>query len=105
MKILFDQGVPAPLRRFLPGHAVVTAYESGWSTLQNGDLIRAAESSGFDAFVTTDRNLKYQQNLKNRKMAILVLLSTNWPDIRRKAHQVAEKISKLRATDYEELEI
>lgn len=62
MRILFDQGTPAPLRKFLASHEVVTAYEQGWSTLKNGDLIAAAEAEGFEIFVTTDSNLKYQQN-------------------------------------------
>ncbi len=105
MKILFDQGAPAPLRRFLPGHTVVTAYELGWSTLQNGELIQAAESGGFEAFVTTDRNLKYQQNLRYRKIAILVLRSTSWPKIQLKVDQIAADISRLRDGDYIEIEI
>lgn len=105
MKILFDQGVPAPLRRFLPGHAVITAYEQGWSTLRNGDLIRAAETAGFQVFVTTDRNLKYQQNLKRRRMAIVVLLSTSWPKIRQIAAIVASGIEAARDGDYNEIVI
>jgi hypothetical protein len=59
MRVLFDQGTPAPLRGALTGHLVSTAYEMGWSTLSNGDLLEAAETQ-FDAFVTTDQNLRYQ---------------------------------------------
>ena len=77
MKILFDQGTPAPLRSVLVNLSVVTAYEKGWSTLKNGDLILAAESEGFEVFVTTDSKLKYQQNLQRRTIAIVVLLSTS----------------------------
>jgi hypothetical protein len=77
LKILFDQGRPAPLRHSLAGHMVQTSYEMGWSTLKNGELIRLAEAEGFEVFVTTDTNLKYQQNLSGRKIAILVLLSTS----------------------------
>ncbi len=82
MRVLFDQGTPAPLRQFLLDHEVETAYERGWSSLQNGELIAAAESAGFAVFVTTDRNLKYQQNLAVRRLAIVVLLTTSWPRIR-----------------------
>jgi hypothetical protein len=57
--VLFDQGTPAPLRHALAGHVVETAYERGWSSLKNGELIAAAESAGFEVFVTTDKNLKY----------------------------------------------
>jgi predicted nuclease of predicted toxin-antitoxin system len=104
VKILFDQGVPAPLRRFLPGHAVITAYEQGWSTLQNGDLIRAAESAGFELFVTTDRNLKYQQNLKDRDMAILVLLTTNWPKIQKSLNPLIVAVAETQKGGYVEVE-
>jgi hypothetical protein len=63
MRILFDQGTPVPLRALLPGHVVATVYELGWSQLQNGELIRQAELAGYEAFVTTDQSLRYQQQL------------------------------------------
>lgn len=63
MRVLFDQGAPVPLRKMLHGHSVSTAYELGWNCLGNGELIAKAESAGFDVLVTTDKNLKYQQNL------------------------------------------
>ena len=71
MRILFDQGTPAPLRRELVGHLIKTAYEMGWADLQNGASLDAAERD-FDAFITTDQNLQYQQNLSGRRLAILV---------------------------------
>ena len=77
MKVLFDQGTPVPLRTHFTSHHVSTAYELGWSTLKNGELLAAAESNGFEVFVTTDASLAYQQNLSNRKIAIVVL-STTW---------------------------
>ena len=82
MKVLFDQGTPAPLRHFLAGHDVETAYERAWSQVKNGALIAAMEQAGFEVLVTTDQNLKYQQNLTGRKVAIVVILTTNWPRIR-----------------------
>ena len=57
MRILFDQGTPAPLRKALTHHDVATAYEMGWSLLTNGDLLKEAEAS-FDAFVTSDQSLQ-----------------------------------------------
>lgn len=72
MRILFDQGTPVPLRRFFPDHQVSTAYAEGWSNFQNGDLLAAAEGR-FDLFITTDKNLRYQQDLRGRTLAILVL--------------------------------
>lgn len=80
MRILFDQGTPAPLRQSLTAHTVSTAYEMGWSALSNGDLIDAAEAQ-FDVFVTTDQNLKYQQNLTGRRLAILDLPYASWPKL------------------------
>ena len=81
MKVLFDQGTPAPLRRALDGHSVETAYERGWSSLQNGELVAAAETAQFEVLITTDKNLKYQQNLATRTLSIVVLLTTSWPRI------------------------
>ena len=72
MRVLFDQNAPRPLARFLVNHQVIRAAELGWSELRNGDLLSAAEEGGFDLFVTADRNLAYQQNLKDRKLAIVV---------------------------------
>ena len=62
MKILFDQGKPAPLRRYLSGHSVDTAYERGWSDLRNSDLLDKAEMEGYELLITTDQNLRHQQN-------------------------------------------
>jgi hypothetical protein len=103
MRILFDQGTPAPLRRHLVGHEVVTADEMGWSGLDNGNLLRAAESV-FDAFITTDQNLEYQQNLTSRKLAILVLPTTSWPVIKRHIPEIVAAVSELRPGDYRKLE-
>ncbi|MGH8747270.1 MAG: hypothetical protein ACREUK_12370 [Burkholderiales bacterium] len=94
MRILFDQGTPTPLRDHLPGHSVETAYERRWSTLRNGELLARAEAE-FDLLVTTDRNLKSQQNMKGRKLAILVLPTTNWLRLRIVADRIAEFASTL----------
>jgi hypothetical protein len=105
VKVLFDQGTPAPLRKALTGHTVETAFERGWSTLQNGLLITAAEEAGFEVFVTTDRNLKYQQNLATRTIAIVVLLTTSWPRIERQLPRVVAAIHESTPTGYIEVHI
>lgn len=102
MRILFDQGTPAPLRHALTGHHVSTAYEVGWAQLTNGDLLNAAEQS-FDALITTDRNLRYQQNLGGRRLAILVLPTTSWPTIQRHLFEVTAAVNELRSGDFVEL--
>lgn len=105
MKILFDHGTPVPLRSALAGHDVSTAFERGWQQLKNGELLAAAEGAGFDAFVTTDQNLGYQQNLSGRRLAILVLPFANWPRLRRHSHLVADAVNALSAGAYVELSI
>ena len=105
MKILFDLGAPAPLRRYLVGHEVQTAYESGWSDLSNGDLLRAAEDAGYQLFLTTDQNLVYQQNLRGRQIAIVVLLSTSWPRISRRVDEIAGIVNAIGPGGYAEIAI
>ena len=105
MKILFDQGTPVPLRKLLPEHSIITAYERGWQTLENGELITTAESDGFEAIVTTDQNLKYQQNLTGRSISIVVLSSTSWPRIRDNADAIRVALDNLAPTSFLEIEI
>lgn len=102
MKILFDQGTPAPLRREFAGHEVITAHEMGWSDLSNGDLLRAAEST-FDLLVTTDQGLRYQQNLSGRRLAILVLPTTSWPRIQQHVSQITAAVAAITPGDFQQL--
>ena len=103
MKLLFDQGTPVPLRTHLPGHTVETTYERGWSNLKNGDLLLRAEAEGFDALVTTDQQLRHQQNLTGRKIGVVVLMTTSWPRIRGHIDSVVQVIDNLRPGSYEEI--
>ena len=105
MKILFDQGTPVPLRRHLPGHAVDTAYERGWAALANGELITAAENDGYSLLLTTDQNLRYQQNSAGRQLAILVLLSTSWPRIQRHLDTIQDAVNAIVPGAYQEITI
>lgn len=105
MNILFDQGVPVPLRLHLAGHTVTTTYEQGWSTLANGELLDAAESAGFQVMITTDQNLKRQQRLKGRAVAIVVLMSTSWPRIEKRVDDVSMAVDRVRPGQYVEVPI
>ena len=105
MRLLFDQGTPVPLRRFLPGHEVSTTYERGWSSLINGDLLDRAEQEGFTVFVTTDSNLKYQQNLAFREISIVALTTTSWPRIQRAIDVVVRTIDDASGRSYTEVQI
>ena len=69
MLILFDQSTPVPIRKFLKSHTVKTAFQLGWATLKNSELLKAAEDAGFDVFITADKNMQYQQKLTGRKLA------------------------------------
>jgi hypothetical protein len=102
MKILFDRGTPAPLRNALTAHTISTAYEMGWSHLDNGELLKRAEER-FDAFITTDKNLRYQQNLEHRRLAILILPSTSWPTIQAYLSQIIAAVDQLQQGDLCEL--
>lgn len=105
MKILFDQGTPVPMRRQITGHTIKTAYEQGWSDLSNGELLNAAEDAGFDLLVTTDQNLRYQQNLRQRHIGIVVLLSTSWPRIRPRVDEIRHIIDAMPPGGYAEIPI
>jgi hypothetical protein len=100
--VLFDQGVPAPLRDHLPGHDVKTAFELGWSTLVNGELLTRAEER-FDAIITTDHNLQQQQNLSGRRIAVLVLPTTSWPRLQGMTRAIADAVGSLEPGQYLEL--
>jgi hypothetical protein len=102
MRILFDHGTPAPLRRALVGHDVETAYEKDWADLSNGDLLKAAEET-FDLLIKTDQSLRYQQNLSGRQLAILVLPTTSWPDLRRHLSQIQAAVASMRPGGFLEM--
>ena len=105
MRILFDQGTPVPLREYLRQHEIATAFERGWSHLKNGELLDVAERDGFGVLVTTDTNLKFQQNLSGRRITIVVLLSTSWPRIELASAQVAKIIDTATPGSYAEVQI
>lgn len=105
MRILFDQGTPAPLRRLLEPHEVSTAYELGWSTLTNGELLSVAQARRFDVLITTDTHLKHQQNLKARSIAIVVLDTTSWPRIRPIGDAIVAAVEAAVAGSYTELHV
>jgi len=96
-KILFDQGTPVPLRDFLPGCDVQVAFDLGWGKLKNGALLTAAEAGGFECMVTTDKNIAYQQNLSRRKIALVVLPTTNWPKLSGMTGVIAQVVASIGA--------
>jgi hypothetical protein len=89
MRIRFDHGAPAPLIPFLEGHTVTKAKDAGWDKLVNGELLKAAEEAGFALLLTTDKNMASQQNLKSRRIAIVVLGNSQWRIVQRHVRRIA----------------
>ncbi len=94
--------MPQPLRRLLAQFEISTAQEMGWGRVKNGELLKRAEGV-FDAFLTSDQQLKYQQNLKGRRLAILVLSTNRWPIVKVKTAEIIAAIQALKPGDYLEL--
>ena len=105
MLILFDNGTPAPLRYALEGHVVVEALERGWDRLVNGELIAAAEAAGFELLLTTDKNMRYQQNLTGRTIAFVVIGNQQWPTLRRYVQRVVDAVNTATPGSFAEVEI
>jgi hypothetical protein len=105
MLILFDNGTPSPLRYALKGHVVVEAIERGWERTANGALIAAAEAAGFEVLLTTDKNLRYQQNLKGREIAFVVIGNQQWPILRRYVERVVAAVNAATPGSFTEVDI
>ncbi len=104
MLILFDQATPVPIRPYLIGHDVRTAAQQGWDKLKNGELLNAAEEAGFESLLTTDKNMRYQQNLENRKIAVVVLGLQQWPSLRPHVQRVLEAVNAATPGSYAEID-
>jgi hypothetical protein len=105
MLVLFDQGTPVGVRDVLRHHVVKTAWEQGWSTLLNGELLREAEYAGFEVLLTTDKNLSYQQNLSQRKIAIVALGQSRWSLIKPFLKRIAEAVDRAKPGTHTIIEI
>jgi predicted nuclease of predicted toxin-antitoxin system len=105
VKVLFDQNVPRNLVRYLSAHAVTRSAELGWQELKNGDLLDEEQDKGFEVMVTADRSLTYQQNLDNRRLAIVVLPSGNWPAVKAQIFEVVKAIDESEPGGFKELKL
>jgi len=93
------------LRCYLQAHTVDTLAEKGWSDKDNGALLDLAERGDYEVFVTTDQNIRYQQNLSGRAIGIVVLLATAWPDIRLRTREIGKASSLVRPGEVMEVSI
>ena len=105
MLILFDHMTPAGIARFLSGHTVTKAKDRGWDRLGNGDLLTAAEDAGFDVLVTADKNIRYQQNLEGRRMALVVLSTPQWPVVKLHLEKIAAAVDAATPGSYVEVRL
>lgn len=106
MLVLFDHGTPRTLARYLiDHHAVTEARARGWHKLENGALLNQAESAGFDVLVTTDKNLRYQQNLSSRKISIVVLGQGRWSLIKAHVSEVVAAVNSATPGSFTEVVI
>jgi len=105
MLILFDHSTPAPLAAYLTGHTVTKAKDRGWDRLTNGDLLAEAERAGFDLVLTADNNMRYQQNLTGRRIALVVLSTPQWPRVQLHIEKVTAVLSAAKPGIYVEIEI
>jgi uncharacterized protein DUF5615 len=105
MRILFDQGVPRGLSASLLGHQVTEAREVKWERISNGALLTLAEDVGFELLVTTDKNVRYQQNLADRKISIVVLGNSPWWLVRQHLDEIVAAVNAATPGSYVEVEI
>ncbi len=104
MRILLDECVPWPMHKLLVGHDCTTAQQRGWGGIKNGDLLRLAEGE-FDLFITSDQNIRYQQNLAGRQIPIIELSTNDLRRIRASAAEIQAAVVAVKAGEFRRLEI
>ena len=105
MLILFDHVTPAGVARFLAGHTITKAKDRGWDRLSNGDLLNVAEEAGFDVLLTADKNIRYQQHLEGRRIALVVLSTPRWPVVKLHAGKIVAAVTSAIPGSYFEVEL
>ena len=104
MKILLDECVPWPMHRLLGSHACTSVQAQGWSGIRNGDLLQRAEAE-FDLFITSDQNIRYQQNLAGRRIAILELSTNDLRRIQAASGLIEGALERIRPSEFTQLTI
>ncbi len=105
MRILFDQGVPRGLAGSLGSHDVTEVRKLKWERISNGVLLKLAEEAGFNLLLTTDKNVRYQQNLADRKISIVVLGQSPWWLVREHVDAIAAAVNAATPGSYAEVDI
>ncbi len=104
MKILLDVCTPVQVRNALAGHDVYTAVQLGWGELENGELLRIAEEAGFELIIVCDKNLRHQQNLSARRIAVLVLWTNHRPTLEQHFEFIRHQAENVQSGEYRETE-
>ena len=104
MKVLFDENVPAPLRRLLTLHQVTTVQGQSWQGISNGELVRLAETC-FDVLLLADKNLRYQQNLVGRRLALVELPTNRWPIVKAPSPRIQAAVDQAQPGSYPVIEL
>jgi hypothetical protein len=104
VKVLLDECVPAQVRRALAGHEVVTVQEQGWKGVKNGDLLTRAACAGFEVFILADKNLRYQQNLAGRALAIVELWTNHRPTLEKHFPLIRTVVESMQPGQYRVIE-
>lgn len=99
MRILLDENVPFPIRSYFTGDDVTTVQELGWSGVSNGGLLKRAEGQ-FDVLILADKNLRYQQNLSGRRLALVELPTNRWPRVKLLASRIVAAARSAEPGDY-----
>jgi predicted nuclease of predicted toxin-antitoxin system len=104
VRILLDECVPWPIRHLLAGHDCTNVQKQGWKGTKNGALLALAASE-FDLFITSDQNIRYQQNLLGSTIAVLELSTNDLRRIRAAAAMIQSEISKVKPGAYRRITI
>lgn len=104
MRILLDECVPWPMHRLLANHSSTSVQAQGWSGIRNGDLLERAEA-GFDLFITSDQNIRYQQNLADRRIAIMELSTNDLRRIQASGDLILEAVNRIGPGEFQQLEV
>ena len=105
MRVLFDHNIPSGAARALVGHEVTEAIRRGWDRISNGELLANAEAAGFDVLLTADKRIRYQQNLKDRSIAVVVIGNPTWRILRQHLDRVAKAVNAAAPGSYTEVDI
>ncbi len=104
MRVIFDENVPLPLKSFFSGHSVSTVQKEGWAGVENGAIIDHVESR-FDVLLLADKNLRYQQNLSGRKIALVELPTNRWPILKEMASRILKAVENAEPGSYTILDL